>query len=61
MLAAAGVQSVDELPAIEASAARAQTLRRELAELQGQVQDAGEAPFAELCHRASISTARRRR
>jgi uncharacterized protein YhaN len=48
MLAAAGVQSVDELPTIEARAARAQTLRVELAELEGQVQDVGEGRFEEL-------------
>jgi uncharacterized protein YhaN len=48
MLAAAGVQSVDELPAVEARAARVQTLHRELAELRGQVQDIGEGRFEEL-------------
>jgi uncharacterized protein YhaN len=48
MVAAAGVQSVDELPAVEARAARVQTLHRELAELQGQVQDIGEGRFEEL-------------
>jgi uncharacterized protein YhaN len=48
MLAAAGVQNVDELPAVEARAARVQTLRRESAELQSQVQDIGEGRFEEL-------------
>jgi uncharacterized protein YhaN len=48
MLAAADVQSVDELPAVEARAARVQTLRRELAELEDQVQNIGEGRFEEL-------------
>lgn len=48
LVVAAGAKSAEELPGIEARAARARTLRAEIAEFEDQVERVGEGRFAEL-------------
>jgi uncharacterized protein YhaN len=48
LLAAAGCGSVDELPQIETRAARARSLRGEIAEIEQQVAKGGEGRFSDL-------------
>jgi uncharacterized protein YhaN len=52
MMGAAGVESVDELPGVEMRAARACTLRAEIAELETQIEKVGEGRFSDLAAEA---------
>jgi uncharacterized protein YhaN len=48
LIATAGAQSAEELPEIEIQSARARTLRVEIADLERQIENVGEARFSEL-------------
>ena len=53
LIAAASCKTADELPEIEIRAARARTLRREIAEIEQQVAKVGEARFSDLAASAA--------